>query len=186
MTDATASQIGDVIVTGQRRRDRTASFPSLPPTLWFPPPYAAPEATRDSSWVERPPCHHLPLKRRWNQDAAAASSIGAFLSHALGLGSLNEGDVTPMGPVLTRREFGAGLRRVGSSVELGPITHGGVVTPGQTPSVTIIHPNLNLPDWMGDVHTHPSGDPRPSAGDWSGFQAMLSQLQANGFATANR
>jgi len=185
MTDAT--NLGDIIVTGQKRSNSSQPFPSLPQTIFVPPPYTTPEAVRTDSWREIQPCNHLPLRRRWNQDAAAASATSAFQSYALGLASLNEGDVTPNGPVLTRREFGADLRTgPNGTVILGPISHGPVVQNGVVSNVAITHGQLTLANWMGDIHTHPSGNPLPSTGDWSGFQSMLSQLRVAGLPTSNR
>lgn len=185
MTDAT--NLGDIIVTGQKRSNSSQSFPALPQTVFVPPPYATPEAVKDDTWREVPPCSIPAFRRRWNQDAAAASATSAFLSYALGLASLNEGDVTPYGPTLTRREFGADLiMGPNGTVVLGQISHGPLPQPGQSAGVTIQHGNLQLANWMGDIHNHPGGNPLPSPTDWAGFQSMLQQLRNAGLPTNNR
>lgn len=179
MTDPT--DVEPLIVTGQRRSSSNVSFPSLPQSIFVPPPYAEPNAVRDDTWREVEPCNNPEFRSRWNVDAAGASAVDAFLSRALSLGAL-EGDVTGLGPNLNVREFGADLRRTGRNILLGPVYHG----EAGGSSVTIEHPGLTLGNWMGDVHSHPSGDPRPSSADWAGFQDMLNELALIGVPTNNR
>lgn len=173
--------LGDVIVNGQTRQNRTLPFRGIPQYIWVPPPFLPPEAQRDGSFTQRPTCQVPAARRRLDQDAAAAEATGAFLSDALALGDLDANGAATIG----LREFGSDIRRGSTGrIELGPVSH----ALNRGGNVTITSPGLfDVGNWFGDVHNHPySNDPRPSQADWDGFQARLTELRLLGLPTNNR
>ena len=167
-----------VTVTGQRRHE-TQPFPVMPPAVPVPLfPENSATIGPDTEYEYLEPCDIGAFRDKWNSDAAGASAIDAFLDHSQSIGDSGS---------LANREFGAAVvRTAGNNVGLGPVTHGDPVQPGHVPSVTIDYTGVNGDNWLGDVHSHPSGDPRPSAGDWAGFQAGLAALRAANLPTHNR
>lgn len=48
------STLGNVLITGQTRKNRTVPFRWIPQYIWVPPPFLPPEAQRDGSFTQRP------------------------------------------------------------------------------------------------------------------------------------
>jgi len=169
MTDTgSPAELDEVVVTGQRRGEPHQPFPERPqPVVWE---GQYDELTPDM--VERPdPCADPRSRRVWNADATAAAAAAALVAKAA---SLNDGSN------LSNREFGTNLI-LGSNgrVEVQPnISVGGPAVGGQVPNVYIDMTGVTPTNWMGDIHNHPSGDGRLSAGEWTQFINYMSSLAA--------
>lgn len=171
MTDTgPPTQVDDVVVTGQRRKDPTEAFPERPQIIVW-------EGTFDEipADLEEPPpdpCADPVTRRAWNADAAAAQAA----EDIFGLpASLNDGST------LANREFGTNLlvSPNGSVARPSvPISVGAPATQGFIPNVYIDNTGRTDENWMGDIHNHPSGDGRLSDNEWTAFVNTMSQLSA--------
>ena len=112
------------------------------------------------------PCADPDTALPWNADAAAAAAVGAFLDAA---GQLGYADAPGGSPSLSNREFGQGLARSGSSVSGNQVSWGSPVSPGATSSMSVDMTGITQANYIGDVHSHPNGNPLPSLEDWNGF-----------------
>lgn len=174
----TGTTIPGIVVTGQRRppnstipfpgRDESGGVQSNQDVI----------PTGDTAGGEvfvPPQCLDPQAKKVWNADAAASGAISDFLARASALGD---------GFTLRNREFGAALTLgPDGSVNLGAVTWGDAVQPGVTPTVTLDTTGITNQTWIGDVHSHPSGNPLPSVGpnsDWSGFIDNINLLALGG------
>lgn len=178
MTDT--HELDEVVVTGQRRRPN-GTFPSGPGgggnepggvDQWEldeegdPPPPPEGEGSH--------PCDDPETALPWNADAAAAAAIAAFRQAAAGLG---EADAPGGIPNLGRREFGRGLARgSGASVWGNAVSWGNPPGTDGVSSMTLDMTGISTLAYIGDVHSHPNGNPLPSQADWDGF--MNSNQQA--------
>jgi hypothetical protein len=172
MTDTT--DLGTVWVVGQRRRPDGNFPPASGGGGGIPgddggihqeevdpdpqdPPYSPPH-----------PCDNPETALPWNADAAGAQSADAFVSKAAGVGDTNP--QTGM-PTLANREFGRGLARgPNNSVWGNAVTPGLDQNPdGSTGDLTINFDPITLDIYIGDVHSHPNGNPYPSQTDWDFF-----------------
>lgn len=170
------TNLGDIVVTGQRRPVGGGSFPGggggggghgdeggvhqieLTPD----------DPTPPDSYYD--PCSNPLSKLLWNADAKASNAPAEFVNRAV-----QEGD----GATLSKREFGANLiKGANGQVNLGAIGVGPQVQPGYTPTVTIPTGGATYLNWMGDIHNHPSGDPIPSDGEWYAFQTRVANIIA--------
>lgn len=175
MTDT----LPDIVVVGQRRwpggsfpgggGGGGAGDPDHPVLLGDPLEPPPPSNETGPHACERPETA-LP----WNADAAAAAAIAAFRQAAAGLGGAD----APGGiPNLGRREFGRGLSRgSGASVGGNAVSWGNPPGPDGVSSMTLDMTGISALDYIGDVHSHPNGNPLPSQADWDGF--MNSNQQA--------
>lgn len=155
---------GDIVSIGQRRKDPTEAFPERPQIIVW-------EGTFDEipADLEEPPpdpCANPATALPWNADAAGAGSIGKFLAKAAEIGFAD----APNGvPTLLNREFGNFLMRgTGQSVVSTPVTAG---LAGSPTELTLELHNVTPQNYLGDVHSHPFGNPLPSQADWDGFMA---------------
>lgn len=152
MTDTNPpTDLGDVVVVGQRRSEPHQPFPERPqPVVW------------DGEYDELPPdlgeapdpCADPATALEWNADAAAAEAKRQFESAAVGLG--DDG--------LYEREFGAQIyQRPDGIVYLGRVTYGDPMTGTFAfDESAATHDNL-----IGEIHSHPAGNTVPSAADWA-------------------
>lgn len=167
-------ELPGITVVGQRRQPGGgfpsgggggANNPGGPTQIELNPADPPPEPETQSN-----PCEDPVGKLIWNADAAAAAAIAAFVARSNALGD---------GGSLTNREYGANLvRSTSGGVTITSVDHGDPIQPGVTPSVTITGAATYL-NWMGDIHNHPSGDGRPSAGEWQTFIARVDAIVAN-------
>lgn len=163
MTDPT--DLGEIIVTGQRRQFGALHFPTND-NNWFP---EEPDGGGGGMEIQLNPCAHPATRVIWNADAAAAAAVDAFVakSHAVGDGGS-----------LSNREFGANLVRDASGgVSVTSVDAGDPIQNGVVPSVTITGAATYL-NWMGDIHNHPSGIGMPSAAEWAAFTARIDAIVA--------
>ena len=125
------------------------------------------------------PCADPATALPWNADAAAAEAAEAFLEAAANLGFADAPDGTPS---LANREFGRGLARGPNNTVWGNVVSWGVppVPPGTTSGMTLDFTGITSYDYLGDVHSHPNGNPLPSQEDWDGF--MQNNSNARGLA----
>ena len=179
MTDPT-HELDEVVVTGQRRRPGGV-FPAGPGGGGG----SGDDGGAHQNEVEDPgaqppepppphPCENPDTAVPWNADAAAAAAIAAFRQAAAALGGAD----APGGvPNLGRREFGRGLARgSGGSVSGNAVSWGNPTGPDGVSSMTLDMTGIGALDYIGDVHSHPNGNPLPSQADWDGF--MHSNQQA--------
>lgn len=173
MTDPPPTDPGDVWIFGQRRRP-DGSFP--------PPGGAGGRGPREDGGIHQNeigqepedsvtpphPCDNPETALPWNADAAGVSSADAFLSKAAGVGDTNPQTGLQ---TLADREFGRGLARgPNNSVWGSPVTPGDDRNPdGSTGDLTINFDPITLDTYLGDVHSHPNGNPEPSQTDWDFF-----------------
>lgn len=174
------ADLGTLPVTGQRRSTPAAPFPTTTGTRG-PTQNDRPEDPDAGGGGGRTPinaqteedkqCKNQRNKRIWNADAATNAAIQSFLNSAV-----NEGD----GATLSNREFGVNLvLGPNDSVAVAPdVGIGGLKTPNSTPNVTIPVGGATSGTWMGDVHSHPSGDGRPSPNEFADFVARVNALIA--------
>jgi len=164
-TEPPIDEPGDITVIGQRRSDPSEPFPHRPePVVW--------DGQHDERLpdFEGPPdpCARPTTALPWNADAAGAASASEFLSEAA-----EAGDTNPQTglPTLSNREFGRGLARgPNNSVWGNAVTPGLDRNPdGSTGELTINFDPITLDIYLGDVHSHPNGNPEPSQTDWEFF-----------------
>lgn len=173
MTDEPpATELEEIVVTGQRRSSPTADFPTGSPTGGYEQQEEVGEGGDLGGGVDNAQCGDPVGKKIWNADSRSRFAVDDFLTRAM-----QEGD----GYTLENREFGANLFASPSgSVNLGTIGVGDPVTPGETPEVEMpLDTFINSSNWMGDVHSHASGDPRPSAREWQLFLDQINEIAAN-------
>lgn len=183
MTDP--ADLGEIIVTGQRRSSSGSAFPRMPTPILYP----SPKAERDDNTppIRVAPCLIPDFRARWDADAAAAGAIGRFLAQANQLGDLGHPTgPTPSQPDLANREFGQFIYRNGNQTTLGPLTYGTLLDATYPPDETGMTP-FNLTGW---IHSHPSPNypgaaARPSAADWALFNHYRN-FMINGGATAQQ
>lgn len=167
-----ATPVGDVVVTGQRRR----SDGSMPRETFVTVP--APEGMFDEKptiiSMEEQQCSIGLNRKIWEADARAAAAVQDLMTFAASL---------PSGDTIFQREFGANLRYDGTTTRLSNIREGTVS------GVNIDNNEVTDANWMGDIHTHPSGDGRPSVAkptsDWPGFIDRMNRVTALGRADAS-
>lgn len=146
--------VGDVVITGQRRDNISDPFPQYQLVSDY---YPSTDATINPDDGMGDLQCSLPIhKKIWNADARAAEGVTDFKTWSGGAD-------------IFAREHGAFLRANGSAVELGNIRQGPVPVTGTNSYVELDKTGITASNWMGDLHTHVSGDGRPSAADWSGF-----------------
>jgi len=172
MTDVT--DLGEIEVKGQRRRNRSDPFPMRPVEDGGggPPPTSDPTAPLDPGTLDQDPCADPVKRRAWNADAAAAEAVRDMMSWAAGLGD---------GSTFANREFGVNLivSLAGAlSSPNVPVYMGDPAVTGTVPRVIIGVDGVTDENWMGDVHNHPSGDGRLSGGEWNAFINRVSVLGA--------
>jgi hypothetical protein len=157
------------VVTGQRRT--AGSSEPFPKDTWVSePPLEGQDATiepDENMSVEDQQCAIPKNRKVWDADARAAQAVKDLKTFAQSLGQS-----------IFTTEFGANLRFDGTTTRLSNMRG------GTTTGVLIDNNEVTDRNWMGDIHTHPAGDGRPSYGsatsDTVGFQDRLyaiSQLQ---------
>lgn len=115
------------------------------------------------------PCDDPVGQKIWNADARAAMAVADLMNKAA---SLNDGSN------LANREFGANLfLNSNGNIDLTEVSVGPTPTPGSIPEVTIEPGGTTYLNWMGDIHNHPSGDGRLSAGEWARFNDRIDAIQ---------
>lgn len=172
------TDLGEIVVTGQRRSSPATSFP-VGGGGGSPDEQLEIGEDPDSGGGERPnpQCTDPEARRIWNADASAATAGREFLDRAATLGD---------NPPLGIREFGAALiLQPDDSVTLGPVEWGQPGVPGQVPGVIIDTTGVTNQNWMGDVHSHPSGNGLPSQTDINGFLDNLALAEQAGRNTDN-
>ena len=168
MTYTPPTDLGEIVVTGQRRRDSTEPFPERPQIVVWEGMFD--ELPPDLGEPPLDPCADPVARRAWNSDAAAAQAAKDIVAMPA---SLNDGST------LANREFGTNLlvSPNGSVARPSiPISVGGPAIPGTIPSVGIDNAGRTDENWMGDIHNHPSGDGRLSDGEWTAFINEISRL----------
>lgn len=168
--------MGDITVVGQRRSSSLDDFPSTGSTGWAGdprPPFTDrewPDGEPPPPQEEFNPCAYETTRKIWDADARAATAVADLVAKAA---SLNDSST------LANREFGANLflNSVGA-VELTDISVGPTPFSGTIPEVTIQPGGTTYLNWMGDIHNHPSGDPRPSGAEWSRFVSRIDAIQS--------
>jgi hypothetical protein len=163
--------VDDIVVVGQRRRPGG----SFPPASTSGGGGGGSSGGVDQDEVdpdtqpsgESHPCDDPETAVPWNADAAAAAAIAAFLQAASQLG----GDDAPGGDAqLGNREFGRGLARgINGSVWGNAVSWGDPPGPDGVSSFYLDFAGITALDYIGDVHSHPNGNPLPSQADWDGF-----------------
>lgn len=167
--DDDVTDLGEIVVTGQRRYDESYSFPSPP----SPPPPIVDEIEPVDPSNEHP-CGTAQGARDWNADAAAAEALRQMIDQAQT--QFGEGD-------FVNREWGALLcESPDGSVSVGPIRwgdsildeDGNMTNPGEQPTVSIPETDCGAARPIGMIHTHPgvgSGTLTPSQDDaaWIGY-----------------
>jgi len=147
MTDEPPTDLGEIVVVGQRRSEPWQPFPERP-TLVRPDPDVAVLPDEDTGPVD--PCFNPETARDWNADAAAAEALRRMQADA------ND-------PLLDGRERGfviywdaaTQMMRLGN-LAVGPAM-GGAVTPDLT--------GIDRGSIIGFIHSHPGSGPYPSGPD---------------------
>lgn len=178
MTDVT--DLGEIWVVGQRRRPG-GSFPSGGGSGGGGDTGVPQQNELGESEPEEPPPHPCDSPQTalpWNADAAAAAAIEAFLEAAASLGFADAPNGTPS---LANREFGRGLSRgPGQSVAGNGVSWGSPVAPNTVSSMTLDMSGITTANYIGDIHSHPNGNPLPSVEDWNGFISNNNAARAYG------
>lgn len=180
MTDTgPPTQVDDVPVVGQRRRDPSEAFPTRPdPSELSPLEQGDDQIGGGDGDGPVDPCADPVAALPWNADAAAAASVADFLAAALNLGFA---DAPGGSPTLSNREFGRGLGMgPGSNVWGNAVSWGPPVTPGSSSSMTVDMTGITWLNYHGDIHSHPNGNQLPSQQDWNGFMYNNNQARLNG------
>ena len=172
MTDTT--NLGEIVVTGQRRRNSSYAFPSPGGSgggggTGYDVPLTVSEDPNPPPPAEFNPCGNATSRKIWNADARAAAAVADLFAKAA---SLNDGSN------LSNREFGANLfADDAGNVCLTAVTPGQTPTPGDFPEVTIEPGGTTYWNWMGDIHNHPSGDGRLNFNEYSRFEARIRSIR---------
>lgn len=164
------TQLEPITVTGQRRTSFALPFPVMPlPAAW-----TSPEVVRVEGQTGPvvAPCQILAFRSKWNADAAAAGAVPDFLDAAESIGFAD----APGGiPNLLNREFGSSLYRGPQrTIVTGVVSWGSPVDrtdPNYVSSLTINTTGVTSANYLGDIHSHPNGNPLPSNIDWNFFIA---------------
>lgn len=150
MTDVT--ELEEIVVTGQRRKGPSDPFPRM---MWVsvPPTPGQHDEKPMREEMEGHQCSVPERRRRWNRDANASGGMKDLLAYAAD---------PSRGWSVFSREHGAHFIKTADGMDMCTITHGDPPPPGETANVTLDTSCLTWDDWMGDIHTHVSGDGRPS------------------------
>lgn len=129
------------------------------------------------------PCLDPATALPWNADAEGAAAVAAFLQAASNLGFADAPNGTPS---LGNREFGRGLARGPNNTVWGNAVSWGVppVPPSTTSSMTVDFTGISFYDYLGDVHSHPNGNPLPGQEDWDGFMSNNEAARAQAGRTS--
>lgn len=143
-------------VTGQRRNSTGDPFPKDEPSYEGPVEGENAEPDEDLMSAEDRQCLVPKNRQVWNSDAGAAKAVKAMLAYAQSNGTN-----------IFQLEHGAMLRKLpNGKIENGIVKHG-------TAKTVVLDPTGVTPNnWVGDIHTHPSGIGMPSVhagGDWDTF-----------------
>lgn len=166
MTDATNP--GDIQVWGQRRQN-SGLFPTAGGAA-APLPLNTPvRERRDPESPYFDPCQ-IPVSRAaWNADAEAIVAGNSIMSQASSIGSN-----------LSQQEFGAVLYHYNGGIHMLPQQPGGLAVNGVIPSINLNWgTTVNAQNYRGDIHSHPSGDPRLSASERQVFVDYVNWLISN-------
>lgn len=170
MTDST--NLGEIVVTGQRRSTPWTSFPTRTAigSGGGESIYDEMDNGQGAPPPQPDPCSDPVHRKIWNADARAVAGIADLGARAA---SLNDGSS------LDNREFGANLflNSVGA-VDLSDVSVGPTPPPGTIPEVTIEPGGTTYLNWMGDIHNHPSGNPLPSQEERDRFNDRIDRIQA--------
>lgn len=188
MTDPTPTDLGEVVVKGQRARGPSPFSGVEWPTKGN---SVSPQANHDDPvdpTGESPPasdeeqqCAIPEGRKEWNKDAAAVSAIEKFLQYAADTFGQSESH-------FRNREYGALLCEFSNgSVSVGPVFHGEYVGPGAPPrDENADPPNVSIPSDscpmnsipVGFVHTHVSSH-LGSVGDIGALETLATAMGVN-------
>lgn len=157
--------VDPVVVTGQRRDDPFSPFPKDiggGGGESGPLPGGDQEIDDDAGFTTADRQCGIPENRKvWEADARAAQAVKDLMAFA---SSLQDGST------IFNREFGANLRYDGTTTRLSNMRAGTVS------GVDIDNNEVTDANWMGDIHTHPSGCGLPSVADQTGFNDRMAAI----------